>query len=597
MRLDYKWRAAIVVSIGLFMAILDNTIVSVALPQMQSYFHTDRETINWVATGYFLAQAAIIPITGYLSDRIGTKTVFLTALAFFTIGSGLCAVAPNEHVLIGFRVLQGIGGGALFPTAFAVVFRVFPPAERGAAGAAIGVPVLLAPAFGPTIGGFLTTTFDWHAIFTINLPVGVIAFALAAIILRGRAASTAETGEPAPDQGHFDGLGLLLAMTGFTVLVYGITEAGTYGWNDTVFQRLHLGGITLELSVLRYLIAGGVLLVAFIIDELVASDPVMDLRLFANYTFTATNVLTWVVSAFLFSSLFLLPIFFQNVQGRTPLESGEYVIVQGLSAAFATIISGRLYNRVGPRILASIGFALVTAGTYGFTQLTPTTSWQSLQVWMILRGLGLGFTNIPLQTLMLSVVSNRLMARASSLANVLRQVFGAIGLTVLTTIFVQRTSDYAASQAASVKAATQAAIQQATQKAVAQYTSGSPTDLTTPLGKLVATCSAPFGKTASAHVQDIQTCVQQSTQQYAQQFGQSYAAQHAAQIAHQYAQQHVVPMATTQGLTAAFVISTIGCAVAIVLALFIGRDPNLVALKRAEERGETIQRQPVIVGD
>jgi EmrB/QacA subfamily drug resistance transporter len=597
MRLDYKWRAAIVVSIGLFMAILDNTIVSVALPQMQSYFHTDRETINWVATGYFLAQAAIIPITGYLSDRLGTKTVFLTALAFFTIGSGLCAVAPNEHVLIAFRVFQGIGGGALFPTAFAVVFRVFPPAERGAAGAAIGVPVLLAPAFGPTIGGFLTTTFDWHAIFTINLPVGIIAFVLAAIVLRGRAASSAETGEPAPDQGRFDGLGLLLAMAGFTVLVYGITEAGTYGWNDNVFQRLHLGGVTLELSVLRYLIAGGVLLIAFIIDELVVSDPVMDLRLFANYTFTATNVLTWVVSAFLFSSLFLLPIFFQNVQGHTPLESGEFVIVQGLSAAFATIISGRLYNRVGPRILTTIGFALVTAGTYGFTQLTPTTSWQSLQVWMVLRGLGLGFANIPLQTLMLSVVSNRAMARASSLANVLRQVFGAIGLTILTTIFVQKTTDYAATQTASVKAATQTAIQQATQKAVAQYTSGSPTDPTTPLGKLVATCSAPFGKTAPAHAPQIQACVQQATQQFAQQYGQTYAAQHAAQIAQQYAQQHVVPMATTQGLNAAFVISTIGCAVAIVLALFVGRDPNLVALKRAEERGETVQRQPVIIGE
>ncbi len=597
MRLDYKWRAAIVVAIGLFMAVLDNTIVSVALPQMQTYFQTDRETINWVATGYFLAQAAIIPITGYLSDRIGTRTVFLTALAFFTIGSGMCAVAPDEHMLIAFRVLQGIGGGALFPTAFAVVFRVFPPAERGPAGAVIGVPVLLAPAFGPTIGGYLTTTFDWRAIFTINLPVGVLAFVLAARILRGRAASSAETGEPAPDRGRFDGLGLVLAMAGFTLLVYGVTEAGTYGWNDVAFQHFNFGGYTLDMSVLRYLIAGGVLLAAFVVTELVVSDPVMDLRLFLNYTFAATNVLTWVVSGFLFSSLFLLPIFFQNVQGHSPLESGEYVIVQGLSAAVATIISGRLYNRVGPRILTTLGFALVTAGTYGFTQLTPTTSWQSLQLWMVLRGLGLGFANIPLQTLMLSVVSNRLMARASSLANVLRQVFGAIGLTVLTTIFVQQTTDYATKQSASVSAATQAAIQQATQQAVQQYTSGSPLDPTTPLGKLVATCSAPFGSTAPAHTAQIQTCVQQMTQQYAQQYAQSYTAQHAAQIAQQYAQQHVVPMATTQGLNAAFLISTIGCAVAIVLSLFIGRDPNLVALKRAEARGETIQPHPVVIGE
>src|SRR5258708_19263358 len=138
-------------------------------------------------------------IAGYISDRIGTKTVFLTALALFTFGSGLCAVAPNEHLLIAFRVLEGVGGGAFFLMAFAIIFRVFPPAEGGPGSAALGVPVLLAPAFGPTIGGYLTTTFDWHAIFTINLPVGVIAFVLALFVLRGQGADRGITGEPAPD--------------------------------------------------------------------------------------------------------------------------------------------------------------------------------------------------------------------------------------------------------------------------------------------------------------------------------------------------------------------------------------------------------------
>src|SRR5689334_9487412 len=214
------------------MAVLDNTIVSVARPQMQAYFHTDLDTINWVSTAYFLAQAAVIPITGYLSDLIGSKRVFLTALAIFTIGSALCAIAPNEHLLIAFRVLQGIGGGALFPTAFAITFRVFPPTERGLAGAVIGVPVLLAPAFGPTVGGLLTTAFDWHAIFLVNLPIGVIAFLLGFFILRGRGADAAVAGEPAADRGRFDVLGLVLAMTGFTALVYGITEAGNSSWGD-----------------------------------------------------------------------------------------------------------------------------------------------------------------------------------------------------------------------------------------------------------------------------------------------------------------------------------------------------------------------------
>src|SRR5260221_4458481 len=244
MRMEYKWQAALVVAIGLFMAILDNTIVSVALPQMQAYFHNARETISWVATAYFLAQAAIIPITGYISDRIGTKTVFLTALALFTFGSGLCAVAPNEHLLIACRVLQGDGGGALSPMPLAIIFRVFPPAERGPASAALGVPVLLAPAFGPTIGGYLTTTFDWHAIFTINLPVGVIAFVLALFVLRGQGADRAITGEPAPDTGRLDAVGLVLAMIGFTLLGYGITQAGAQGWNAGAFHHLPLGGPT-----------------------------------------------------------------------------------------------------------------------------------------------------------------------------------------------------------------------------------------------------------------------------------------------------------------------------------------------------------------
>jgi EmrB/QacA subfamily drug resistance transporter len=157
------------VALGLFMAILDNTIVSVTLPQMQKAFNTDFETITWVATAYFLAQAAVIPIVGYLSDRVGSKPVFLISLAMFTIGSGLCAIAPTQEALIAFRIFQGIGGGALMPVAFAIVYRIFPATERGPVTAVIGIPIMLAPAFGPTIGGYLSTTFDWNAIFMINL--------------------------------------------------------------------------------------------------------------------------------------------------------------------------------------------------------------------------------------------------------------------------------------------------------------------------------------------------------------------------------------------------------------------------------------------
>ncbi len=236
---------------------------------MQKAFNTDYETITWVATAYFLSQAAVIPIVGYLSDRVGSKLIFLSALALFTLGSVLCAIAPNQQALIAFRVFQGIGGGALMPVAFAIVYRLFPPAERGPVTAVIGIPIMLAPAFGPTIGGYLSTSFDWNAIFLINLPVGIAALLLSIFILPGRKAEKREI--EAENKNRFDILGLVLSMVGFTVLVYGITQAGSKGWGDQ--------------AVLTYIIVGAVVLVAFVITELLVKDPVIDVRLFATYTF------------------------------------------------------------------------------------------------------------------------------------------------------------------------------------------------------------------------------------------------------------------------------------------------------------------------
>src|SRR5258706_4277537 len=415
-----RWRVAAVVALGLFMAILDNTIVSVTLPQMQKAFHTDFETITWVASAYFLAQAAVNPIVGYLSDRIGSKLVFLTALILFTAGSALCAFAPTKEALIAFRVFQGIGGGALLPVAFAIIFRIFPPTERGMANALLGIPMMMAPAFGPTVGGYLSTSFTWNAIFTINIPIGVVALVLAILVLPGRKADSENQAGPAPEgRKSFDILGLALVMVGFSALVYGITEAGSKGWGNS--------------TVLTFILVGAAVLVTFIVVELRVSDPVLDLRLFANYTFTITNIVLWVIAGVLFGSLFLLPLFFENIQGATALTAGELLISQGLAMGVGMALSGALYNRVGPRILAATGLALLVVGTYSLTRLDVNTSALSLQIWLILRGLGLGFTMPPLQTLALSAVSNRAMAKASSLVTVTRMVASAIGVAGFTT--------------------------------------------------------------------------------------------------------------------------------------------------------------------
>ncbi len=436
MRLSYRWQATLVIALGLVMAVLDTTIVSVVLPQMAAAFHTDFQTITWVGTGYFLATAAIIPIVGYLSDRIGTKNMFLIALAAFTLGSALCAIAPNERYLIIFRVLQGIGGGALIPVSMATIFRLFKPTERAGALALLMVPLLLGPAFGPTLGGYLATNFSWNAIFTINLPIGVIAFILTLLVLQGKNAERAANGEHnEPVARRFDLPGLLLSMAGFTAFVYSITEAGTRGWGDT--------------AVISFLVAGVVLLIAFIIVELLVKDPVMDVRLFRNYTFTISNILIWTTTAVLFGSLFLVPLFFEKVQGLSSLTTGEILISQGLALAVGLAISGKLYNAVGPRLLAVLGSALVAISMFGFTRLAVTTSGTDLQIWLILRGLGLGLVGQPLQTLAVSVVSNRQMAKASSLISSFKTVFGAVGVAVLTTYLTQQTTIHVKDVAAS----------------------------------------------------------------------------------------------------------------------------------------------------
>jgi EmrB/QacA subfamily drug resistance transporter len=438
MNLTYRWRATLVIAFGLLMAILDTTIVSVVLPEIAAAFHTDFQTISWVATGYLLANAVIIPIVGYLSDRIGSKNSFLIALALFTLGSALCAIAPTEQFLIAARVFQGIGGGALAPLAMAMIFRLFDPTERAGAIAVLMLPLLLGPAFGPVLGGYLATKVSWNAIFTINLPIGVVAFLLGLVVLQGRTAEREAAGSVMPAARGFDYPGLLLSMVGFSALVYGISRAGTVGWRDA--------------GVVGFLVAGGLLLIACTIVELLSHDPVIDVRLFRDYTFAIGNVLIWATTAVLFGSIFLLPPFFERVAGLSALTTGEIMIAQSLAMAVGLAVSGKLYNTVGPRLLSVLGAALVAVSMIGFTRLTVQTSGWDVQPWLIVRGLGLGLVGQPLQTLAVSVVPNRQMAKASSLMSSTKMVFGAVGLAALTAYLTQRTATHVAAATATCAA-------------------------------------------------------------------------------------------------------------------------------------------------
>jgi EmrB/QacA subfamily drug resistance transporter len=516
-----RWQVTAVVALGLFMAVLDNTIVSVTLPQMQKAFHTDFETITWVASAYFLAQAAVIPIVGYLSDRIGAKLVFLTALIMFTVGSALCAFAPTKEALIAFRIFQGMGGGALLPVAFTIIFRLFPPTERGMANAVLGIPVMMAPAFGPTLGGYLSTSFSWNAIFIINIPIGVVALVLALLVLPGREAD-AEYQEVPMGRQHFDFLGLALSLVGFTALAYGITEAGSKGWGNSI--------------VLAFILIGIAVLVAFVVVELRVSDPVIDLRLFANYTFTVSNIVLWVAAGVFLGSLFLLPLFFESIQGKTALTTGELLISQGLAMGVGMVLSGVLYNRVGPRFLAASGLVLLVIGTVSLTRLTVDTTGMSLQIWLIVRGMGLGLTLPTLQTVGLSAVSNKAMAKASSLVTVARMVASAIAVASLTTYLTQQETNHALAIGKSIQ---------------------------------VGLATHQFRGIAA-------TCVQAAGPAFNQ------VALHAC----------VVRNAATLGLNDTFLAVVICCTALIVLALLMGRDPALQAFREARARGEEVVLEP-----
>jgi EmrB/QacA subfamily drug resistance transporter len=502
---DYKWQAAIIVALGLFLSVLDSTIVSVALPAIKSDFHTDFNTVTWVVTAYFLAQAAVIPVTGYISTRSGTKVVFLISMGIFVVGSGLCVVAPSEKFLIVARVIQGIGGGGIYPTSFAIAYRAFPRDEWGRATTIIGVPVLLAPALGPVIGGYLTTAFDWRAIFAINLPLGAISFGLAAVLLQSRSQDIGED-EVAVSEAGLDLPGLVLAAVGFTVLVYGLTQAGTRGWGDTL--------------VVFSLAAGVLILLVLALFELSTTDPVLDVRLFVNPTFVRAMAVLWTASAFYYGGLFLIPFFFERVEGLSALTSGEIMIIQGVGAAVGIGVGGELYNKLGPRRLVTAGTVLLAVSSIGFSRLSVSSTGLSLQVWLLLRGLGFGVTNTPVQNLALSVVNRHDLGRGSALVNVTRQVFIAGGVAALASLSTQRAATHAGDIARSLAA-------------------------------------RPPGGPAAACLREPRSLLPNCLSQHA----------------------------IVLGLNDVFLLAFVGCCVAVVFAVFIGRDPSVEALKGSAPSG------------
>lgn len=400
--------------VGMFMVILDGTAMNVALPGLVKDFHSTLSVVQWAVTGYALSQAAVIPLAGWLSDRFGSKKVFLFSVMMFTIGSGLCALASGIDQLIVFRIIQGLGGGMVAPIAMAFVYRLSPRAKVGAVMGMIGIPMLLAPALGPVLSGWLVEYASWHWIFIINLPVGMLA------LLTGIRTLPNFTRKSVP---ALDVLGMVLAPLAFASLVYGVNE-GSSSWTSA---RTMIG-----------LTFGGVLLVLFVITELRRRQPLLELRVFRSADFSRGIVVQWVTQIALFGTMFLLPLFLQQGKGFTPFESGLAVLPQAIAAAVFMPIGGRLFDRLGARPVVITGLIFVTSATYLLSGISASDGSQALILPLALLGAGMGLSMMPLNTHIIQAAPEDIVSRVTSLTNAFQQVMMSFAVAGLSTILSSR---------------------------------------------------------------------------------------------------------------------------------------------------------------
>ncbi len=404
-KLDARvFKIAGVVVLGAIMSILDVTVVTVAIPTFQTIFDTTYAIAAWTMTGYTLALATVIPLTGWAADRFGTKRLYMAALVFFVLGSVLCATAWNIGSLIGFRVIQGLGGGMLMPLGMTIMTHAAGPHRIGRVMAVLGVPMLLGPIAGPILGGWLIDSFSWHWIFLINLPIGIVALIYAWIVL--------PADQPEPSE-SFDFLGMLLASPGLALFLYGVSSIPEAG---TVAAR----------KVLIPMIIGAILLVVFVFHALRAVHPLIDLRLFKNSSLRYAVITMTLFAMAFFGSGLLLPSYLQQVRGESTLMAGLLIAPQGLGAMLTMPIAGRLVDKIGPGKIVLTGIAVMSIGMAYLTQVTADTPYPLLLGALFVMGLGMGCTMMPTMTAAIQTLTHAQVARGSTLMNIVNLAAGVL---------------------------------------------------------------------------------------------------------------------------------------------------------------------------
>jgi len=405
-----EWKILLVAVAGTFMVILDQTIMNIALPHIMAVFNVPTDHAQLIISAYLMATAITTPAAAFLCNRFGTKRVYIFSQASFLLGSILCGLSWNADSLIIFRILQGLAGGLLSPIAMTLLFLNVPPEQRGTAMAIFGIPLMLGPAIGPTLGGYLVTDWSWRMCFYVNVPVVLVAILLGSAWIR-------ET--PTMPAG-FDIKGFALAATGFSSVLYALSYAPTWGWSDVRITGL--------------LVLGSISLITWIVMELRSAQPMLDLRIFKNRGFSMATGLNFVTTIGLFSIIFLLPLFLQNVRGLTALETGILMLPAVFGSIVTMPLAGRLYDRIGPKIPVVAGLIVMGAATYWMRVVDVTTPDNVLRLMLFVRSMGMGLAMMPVMTYALASVEQKMTAQASSIMNVSRTVFASLGIAIFATM-------------------------------------------------------------------------------------------------------------------------------------------------------------------
>lgn len=415
------WRIGTVTVLGTVMSVLDTTIVNVALDPLARQLDTDLPTISWVVTAYLLAIAAVTPAAGWASRRMGTRTLYLLSLMLFTAGSIACGLAWDSTSLIVARIFQGAGGGLLLPVGQQIVVGAAGRANLGRVMGVLGVPTVLAPVFGPTVGGFLLEHVSWRAIFLINAPIGVLALVLGVRLL------PRDSGQPTY---RLDVSGLVLGSAGLGLAIYGLSEVAS---RPAVLRP----GVLLPVA------AGLVLLVLFVRDALTREHPLLDLRLFTDRTYSLASFASFVNGAISLGALILLPLYLQQVRGESATKTGLLIAPTAVGVLLVMRRAGRLTDVYGGGRVATVGTVIVALATLPFAWLDADTSYTFLVIVMFLRGIGVGLAGMPLMAAALVSIPARSAGDATAQLFVLQRVGGSLG-TALFVVVLERTRDFGA---------------------------------------------------------------------------------------------------------------------------------------------------------